>query len=408
MNILEIRKNFPILNTKKSDKQVIYFDSGTTALKHKKVIEEVNMFLNKTPSSNSSSDFAWSKIVTEKSRQARKDIALFMGCKEKEIIFTFGATLGLITVAEMLKQKLKPGDQIICNTQEHVANQLHWWKIAKEVGAVVKMIQMKPNQKLSEIIEDHITEKTKVITFASSTNSTGQKRDIKKISSICREHNIISVIDGAQHIASNKLYVSEWGVDFYIWGAHKLFSMPGLGVIYGRAELLDQLDPPFAGGSSTLDYNIDGEINYKETPYKFEYGTQNTPAIIATGKVCNWLNKIGMDNVQKHILSLQKHFINEIEVLDNFEIYNKGIESANIVMNMKGVSSSDLSDYLAHHNIATRAGDLCSKLNNFCPSNNSIRISFSIYNTKDEIDYLISILKTTTVEKVVETIIGIK
>ena len=403
MNIKQIRKEFPIFQ---NQKDFVYFDNATTSLKHKLAIEAVNNYMSKSTSNFFDSDFSWSKINNQKLQEARKNVAQFMGCSPKEVIFSYGTSSLLHNVSQIIKSIIKPGDQIIINNHEHSANHMPWLKIAKEKKAKLIIIKLKNNQKLHSIINKYINKKTKVIAFSGATNVTGQKREIAKIAKICRKNNIISVVDGAQYAALNKLECNKWNVDFFIWGPHKVYSPPGIGVMYGKYATLEKFPPVILAGSSTNKCNIDGKMELKPIPYCYEYGTQNIPAIIATGEVCKWINKIDVNKISKHVYSLRKYALRQMEKLDNIEIYNSSVKSTTIVFNFKGIPPQDLVDYLGKNNIALRAGDMCAKLTNFAPNNHSARISFAIYNDKKDVNKFIKLLKNKTPQHIVRKLVS--
>ena len=404
MDINKIREEFPIF--KKAKEKFIYFDNATTTLKHQKAIDAINEFMSENTTTFFNSDFSWSRINDKKLKAARSKIAKFMGCDEREVIFSFGATSALINIAEILKPHLKEDDEILINSYEHIANHYTWLKIAKETKAKVKIIKLNPDDKLCDVLEKHITSKTKIIPFAATTNSAGIKRDVEKIAKICRKNNIISVVDGAQHAAYNPIECQKWDIDFFVWGPHKLYSSYGIGIMFGKHSTLEKFPPQILAGGSINTCSIKGELNLKPAPFSYQYGTQNIPAIIAVGEVCQWVQKIGVKKIGEHIFSLRSYALEKLAKISTLEIYNAQFKSSTILFNFKGIAPQDVSDYLGRHNIATKSGDQCAKLNDIAPNNNCVRISFGIYNTKEEVDILVNLLNNTTAQHIIGKIIG--
>ena len=389
------REDFPILN----NNNLIYFDNGATTLKPKCVIDSIIDYNSKYTSNAHRGDYKNSLIVDNLYEETRKKVMEFISAKESsEIVFTSGTTDSLNRIAfGYFKNILKKDDEVLITLSEHASNILPWFVLQKELGIKVKYIKLNENNEVTlENVKSAITKNTKVISLAHITNVIGDIRPIKEISKIAHENNIYMVLDAAQSISHIKVDVQELDVDFMAFSAHKMYSTTGLGILYGKFYLLDKMTPLNYGGGMNAVFTKDGYYELREIPTRLEAGTQNIEAVLALGSVIDYLNSIGMNNIHNYEQDLRKYLINELSKLDFIEIYNKENNSTTVSFNIKGVFSQDTAVYLDKYNICVRAGNHCAKiLNNVFHINNTCRISLSFYNTKEEIDLLINVLKNS-------------
>ena len=374
-----------------------YFDNGATTLKPKCVIDSINDYYTKYCANAHRGDYHISQIVDNLYEGVREKVKDFIHAKEKsEIIFTSGATDGLNRIVfGYFKDKLKEGDEVLLSLSEHASNILPWFELKKEIGIVIKYIDLDSNNEITmDNVKKAITEKTKVISLAYITNVIGDTRPIKEICKYAHQKDILVVVDGAQSISHSNTNVIDDDIDFFVASAHKFYGPTGAGFLYGKFNLLEQMKPLFYGGGMNAMYLKDGYIELREVPTRFEAGTQNIAGIIGMGTAIDYINNIGINNIIKHENNLKEYLITKLKELDNVIIYNEKVKGNIVSFNIKDIFSQDVSVYLDKYNICIRSGNHCSKiLNNILGIDNTCRISFGIYNTKEEIDKLIDVLK---------------
>ena len=376
---------------------LIYFDNGATTLKPKCVIDSINDYYTKYCANAHRGDYHISQIVDNLYEGVREKVKDFIHAKEKsEIIFTSGATDGLNRIVfGYFKDKLKEGDEVLLSLSEHASNILPWFELKKEIGIVIKYIDLDSNNEITmDNVKKAITEKTKAISLAYITNVIGDTRPIKEICKYAHQKDILVVVDGAQSISHSNTNVIDDDIDFFVASAHKFYGPTGAGFLYGKFNLLEQMKPLFYGGGMNAMYLKDGYMELREVPTRFEAGTQNIAGIIGMGTAIDYINNIGINNIIKHENNLKEYLITKLKELDNVIIYNEKVKGNIVSFNIKDIFSQDVSVYLDKYNICIRSGNHCSKiLNNILGIDNTCRISFGIYNTKEEIDKLIDVLK---------------
>ena len=285
---------------------------------------------------------------------------------------------------------LNDGDEVLLSSSEHASNILPWMILSKKKNIKITFIDSKEEKLDINDIKNKITNKTKVISIAHITNVSGDKRDVKSICKLAHEHNILVVIDSAQSIAHVKTDVKDIDADFLAFSAHKMCGPTGVGVLYGKYNLLKKMFPYSYGGGMNLNYD-ENKLILSEIPYRFEAGTANLAGIIGFSEAINMLSEIGIDNIERHDKYLRKYLIKELEKIPYIRIYNKNCEGATIIINMDGVLSGDLGLYLNTKGICVRSGKHCAKMGD--NKEDTVRISLFFYNTYEEIDYLIKVLK---------------
>lgn len=393
---MDYRKDFPFL-----DKNIIYFDNGATSLKPKCVIDKMNEYYLNYPSNAHRGDYSISIKASSEFENAREKLRKFINAKStKEIIFTSGSTESISTVIYgYFMNKLKKGDEVLVTKAEHASIILPWYDLANKIGIKIKFIPLNKDYSFSiDNLINSITPKTKVLSIAEITNVIGDRRDIKKITSICHKNGIKVLIDGAQSLGHIKVDVSDSDVDFFAISAHKMLGPMGVRALYGKEELLNDLDPIKKGGGMTISFDNKDSIIYKELPYKLEAGTQNIAGVIGFGEAIDYINKIGIDNITNYTHELKKYLVEKLKKLDNIIIYNENIEGSTVIINIKDVFSQDTAIYLDKHNICVRSGDHCDKkLKDEINITNTVRISLYFYNTKEEIDKLVEVLNNNNI-----------
>ena len=387
------REDFPMLNN-----DIIYFDNGATTLKPQCVIDSTIKYYSEYTANAHRGDYKNSAIVDKLYEETRDKVRDFIRANDSsEIVFTSGCTESLNWIIQgYFGNNMNKGDEVLITESEHASNILPWFKLAKDKGIVVKYIPLDEGIVTIDNVEKSITDKTKVISIAGITNVLGDTRPIKEISKLAHSKNIKVVVDAAQSIAHSKIDVVDMDIDFMAFSAHKMYGPTGIGVMYGKFELLDSMSAINYGGGMNAIFTSDGYCELREVPVKFEAGTQNIAGIIGLGSCIDYLNKIGITNINKYEHELREYLVKRLKELDNIELYNENIHGTTVAFNIKDVFSQDTAIYLDKYNICVRAGNHCAKiLNNVINVNNTCRISLSFYNTKEEIDKLIEVLKNS-------------
>ena len=387
------REDFPILKN-----ELIYFDNGATTLKPQQVIDAVTDYYTNYTANAHRGDYDNSLKVDMMYEETRTKVKNFIHANsEKEIIFTSGATDSLNRIVfGYMKYNLQPGDEVLITKAEHASNVLPWLELEKEKGIVVKYIPLENHLVTLENVKRSITEHTKVISLAQVTNVLGDVRPIFEIGEFCRENNILLVVDGAQSVPHMEVDVIKLNIDFLAFSAHKMLGPTGVGVLYGKEELLEKMHPTSFGGGMNSTFTSDKIVEYKSLPTRLEAGTPNIAGVIGLGAAIDYLTNIGMDRIQEHEKHLKQYFLEKAKDMNQLVIYNKDLDNGLIAFNIDGIFSQDTAVYLNHYHICVRAGNHCAKiLKEDLLVKNTCRISFYLYNTEEEIDQLIEVLKNS-------------
>lgn len=385
------RDDFLMLNN-----DYIYFDNGATTFKPNSVVNKVVDYYTKYTANSHRGDYDLSQKVDYLYEETRDKVKDFINASSsKEIIFTSGTTMSLnMIVFGFMKYYLQKGDEVLITKAEHASNVLPWLELEKEIGIVVKYIPLKNLKVDLETVKNCITEKTKVISLAYITNVIGDIRPIKEIAKLIHENNGLIVVDGAQSVPHIKTNVIEDDIDFLAFSAHKMLGPTGTGVLYGKYIYLDKMKPIFYGGGMNSRFESTKEIEYKTLPLRLEAGTQNISGVLGLSASIDYLNSIGMNKIHEHELELKNYLLEKLKSIDNITVYNKNTDSGIVVFNIDNIFSEDTSRYLNHYHIFVRAGNHCTKMvKDELGIKNTCRISFYLYNTKEEIDKLIEVLK---------------
>lgn len=388
------RDEFPILN-----QDLIYLDNGATALKPKRVVNKMVDYYEKYTSNIHRGDYNNAIKTNEEYDNVRNIVKDFINAEDpNEIVYTSGTTESLnLAVFGFFKNKLSEGDEVLISKAEHASNVLPWLALEKEKKIKVKYIPLDENYELTlDNLESSLTDKTKVISIAHISNVIGDIRDIEKIGKICKEKNIYFVVDAAQSVSHIPIDVVKANVSFLAFSAHKMTGPTGVGVLYGKKELLKDMEPLKYGGGMNQSFESDNSYILKDYPIKFEAGTPPIAEVIGLGEAIKFITDIGVEKIHDHEYSLKKYLIDNLEKIPNIVLYNKNSKSGIVTFNIKGVFSQDTSVYLNHYNIAIRAGNHCAKiLKDDLNIKNTCRISIYLYNTKEEIDKVIEVLKNS-------------
>ena len=388
------RDDFEILNS-----DLIYFDNGATTLKPKQVVDATVSYYTKYTANAHRGDYDNSLIVDNLYEGIREKTKDFIGAKSaKEVIFTSGATESLnMIVFGFMKYHLKRGDEVLLTKAEHASNVLPWLLLEEELGIKVKYIPLDSDYKVTlDNVKKSITDKTKVISIAHVTNTIGDIRPVKEIGTLCKNNNIYFVLDAAQSAPHMKIDVCDIDVSFLAFSGHKMLGPTGIGVLYGKYELLNELRPMKVGGGMNDYFEVDGSYALRELPTRLEAGTPNIAGVIGFGAAIDYINSIGIDKIESYEKELRSYLVSKLSEIDNVKIYNKNGETGIVIFNLDGVFSQDTSVYLNKYHICVRAGNHCAKiLKDELHIKNTCRISLYFYNTKEEIDKLIEVLKNS-------------
>ncbi len=390
------RDDFNVLNS-----GVIYFDNGATTLKPIVLSEAVSDYYNNYSSNAHRGDYQMSIKASSMYEETRGIVRDLINAEsEKQIAFTSGTTDSINKIVfGYFKKVLNKGDEVLLTKSEHASNLLPWFELADEKGIIIKYIELGDNHEvLLENVIKAISDKTKVISIAHVSNVVGDIRPVKEICEYAHNNGIKVLIDGAQSTPHIKIDVRDLDVDFFVFSAHKMCGPTGVGVIYVKKDILNDIDPIIFGGGMNASFSIDGSKVYKTMPDRLEAGTPNIAGVIGFGYVIKYLMNIGFDKIHKYECELKRYAIKRLKEVNNVIIYNENTESGIVTINYKDIFPQDLSIYLDKYNICTRAGSHCAKiLKDEINIKNTLRISFYFYNTKEEIDRLVEVLKNPNI-----------
>lgn len=385
------REDFPMF-----DNDIIYLDNGATTFKPKCVIDKMTEYYTKYSANAHRGDYDISYKVDVEYENARKLVSRFINAEMDEVVFTSGATESLNMIASgFFEHILEPGDEVLITLSEHASNVLPWFMLARKNGIIVKNIELDSNLHvtLNNVIKA-ITPNTKVISLAHITNVVGDIRPIKEICEYAHEHNIFVVVDGAQSVPHIKTDVKDLDCDFLSFSAHKMCGPTGLGVLYGKHELLENLVPINYGGGMNESFDSVDEVYLKDLPTRLEAGTPNIASVIGFGEAIKYLNNVGMDNITIHEIKLKKYLIEKLKTIPYINIVNDECDSGIIAFNVDGVFAQDVAYFLNKYHICVRAGNHCAKiLKSAIGVKNTVRISMYFYNTYEECDKVYELLK---------------
>ena len=386
----EYRYDFPML---KND--IIYFDNGATTFKPDCVIDAITDYYKNYSANAHRGDYTISYKVDVNYESARKKVAEFINADFEETIFTSGSTESLnMIVNGFFKKILEPGDEVLLTKSEHASNVLPWFKLVNDIGIIVNYIELDDNLHVTmDNLIKSITPNTKVISIAGITNVVGDERPIDDICKFAHANDIFVVVDGAQLVPHKKVDVKKSDIDFLAFSGHKMCGPTGIGVLYGKKEFLEKLEPVNMGGGMNESFDDPDNIYLKELPTRLEAGTPNIAGAIGLGAAVDYLNKIGMDSINNYEKKLKSYLIDKLIKLPYIDIINLESDSGIVSFNIDGIFSQDVAFYLNKYNICVRAGNHCAKiLKDETGVKNSLRVSLYFYNTYEEIDKLVYLL----------------
>lgn len=409
MEVNKIRKDFPILTRTMNDEPLVYLDNGATTLKPKAVIDAVTNYYTYLGANAHRGDYEMSAQVDSSFEEARDRAKKFINAKHREeIVFTSGTSEGLNQIALMVtEQLLNDGDVVLTTESEHASSILPWMQAGSKKGVTVEYISLDEEGKITlENVEKALHDKVKVIALAHVSNVLGFEAPVNDICKLAHEKGILVVVDGAQSTPHITIDVQKMDCDFFCFSAHKMCGPTGVGVMYGKKELLDKLEPVYFGGESNARFNKCGNLILKGSPLKYESGTQPIEGVLGMAAAMDYLDEIGKDNIHTYEVELKEYFLEQIKDMDNIVVYNKNAKSGIVTFNVmdkgKMLFAQDVAGYLNSLGIAVRSGQHCAKLlPEILNTAGTVRASFYIYNTKEEVDKLVDGLKNATIENCV-------
>lgn len=395
MNQNEIIKDFPILQ----NKDIAYLDSGATTQKPVQVLNAVDNFYKNSNANPHRGAYSLSIEATELYENSRTKIAKFINAKHREeVIFTKNATesLNLIAYSYGL-ENVKKDDEIVLSIMEHHSNLVPWQKVAKTTGANLNYMYINKDFEISdEEIESKITDRTKIVGITHVSNVLGTVNNIEKIIKYAHKKGAIVVVDASQSIPHMKIDVQKLDCDFLAFSGHKMLAPLGIGVLYGKKEILNKMTP-FLMGGDMIEYVYEQDTTFAPLPNKFEAGTQNVEGVVGLGAAIDYIENLGYDNIAKIEEEVVKYARQELEKLDFLTLYmtpNKERHQAVISFNIKGVHPHDVASILDSNGVCVRSGNHCAQpLMRFLGIDSTCRASFYFYNTKEDVDKLVDAIK---------------
>ncbi|QRG66960.1 cysteine desulfurase [Brevibacillus choshinensis] len=399
MNAKELRQYFPILHQEVNEHPLVYLDNGATSQKPIQVIEAMDKYYKAFNSNVHRGVHTLGNMATDAYEGAREKVRAFINAREAaEVVFTRGTTSAINTVAYgYARAVLKPGDEIVTTVVEHHANFIPWQQAAKATGATFKFIPLQEDGTVTlDAVRETVTDNTKLVAIHHISNVLGDTTPIKEIAKIAHEHGALLLVDGAQGAPHKKIDVQDLDCDFYAFSAHKMAGPTGVGVLYGKREVLERVEPMEFGGEM-IDFVELYDSTWKELPWKFEGGTPIIAGAIGLGAAIDFLNEIGMENIERHEKHLVKYAMEQMREIEGLTIYGPQQDRSSLItFNLDTVHPHDLATVLDSYGIAVRAGHHCAQpLMRWLNCTATARASFYLYNTEEEVDVLVAGLKKT-------------
>ena len=389
---MDFKKDFPILQ----NRDIAYLDSGATTQKPFQVIKAIDEFYEKNNANPHRGAYALSQDATEAYENTRTRIAEFINSETREqIVFSKNATESLNLIAYSYgMENVKEGDEVVLSIMEHHSNLVPWQKVCKTKNANLKYMYLNGNYEISdEEIESKITDKTKIVGITHVSNVLGTINNVKKVIEVAHKHGAAVVVDASQSIPHMKIDVQDLDCDFLVFSGHKMLAPLGIGVLYGKRELLENMTP-FLMGGDMIEYVYEQETTFASLPNKFEAGTQNVEGVVGLGAAIDYIEKIGydkIDEIEKEVVTYAKDKLSKLNYLELYLTSNEANHSAVISFNVKGVHPHDVASILDSQGICVRSGNHCAQpLMRYFGIDSTCRASFYFYNTKEDVDRLVA------------------
>ncbi|HFI0273289.1 TPA: cysteine desulfurase [Streptococcus suis] len=395
----ECKLDFPILDQIVNDEPLVYLDNAATTQKPQQVLDILADYYQKDNANVHRGVHTLSERSTARYEAARQTVADFIRAKSsKEILFTRGTTTGLNWVAQFARDLLQADDEVIISVQEHHSNIIPWQQACQKTGAKLRYVTLKNGELDMDVLKELLSEKTKFVSLAHISNVLGSVAPIKEIAELVHAVGAYLVVDGAQSTPHMAIDVQDLDVDFFAFSGHKMLGPTGIGVLYGRQELLEQMSPVEFGGEM-IAFVYEQSATWKELPWKFEAGTPNIAGAIGLAAAIDYLNDIGMEHVQQHEEELIAYIWPKLQAIPGLTIYGSQDVSKRtglIAFNLDDLHPHDVATALDYEGVAVRAGHHCAQpLLSYLQVPATVRASFYIYNTKADCDKLVDALLKT-------------
>lgn len=392
-----LKKDFPIFNRKINDKIITYLDSASTTQKPIQVIEAMDKFYREYNANIHRGVYKISAEATQAYEEAHKKVASLINASFEEIIFTRGTTESINLLAYSLCKTLKPGDEIVLTQLEHHSNLVPWQQLAKQFNLKLNFIKIDSECKLDLAhAESIITDKTKIVSVCHISNAVGTINPVKELAKLAHKHNAIFIVDAAQSLPHIPVDVKDLDVDFLAFSGHKMLGPTGIGVLYGKKHLLENLSPFLYGGDMISEVKFE-DSTWNELPWKFEAGTPNIAGAIGLGAAADYLKHASLENIQRHIKEVSDYAVERLTTIPGLTIYcpkDPKDRTGIISFNIEGIHAHDVATLLDREGVCVRGGHHCAMpLMNLLGIQGTVRASFYLYNTFDDVEVLYNALE---------------
>ena len=389
----QIRKDFPMYRNggMYGDRPLHYLDNAATTFKPRQVIEASDRYYTDICANTKRGDYALAHDADVAYDESRETVARFINADPEEVVFTSGDTMGLNFVAYGLMPGLKKGDEIVLSWEEHASNALPWFRVAQITGASIKYVPLTEDGRITpENLKSVVNENTKVVALASISNVLGRPLPVRELARIAHSVGAVYVDDGAQSVPHSETDVRETDVDFLCFSGHKMLGPTGIGVMYGKRERLEGLEPLFYGGEMNARFDSSCSISLSDVPDRFEAGTQNMSGAMGLAEACRYIESIGFRNIRDHERKLKRMAVDGMLANGNAVLYNADSDTGIVTFNINGGFAQDAASYLGDRGVFVRSGTHCAKiLPEFLKTQATVRASMYIYNDEDDVKALV-------------------
>ena len=387
---MDVRKDFPILKRKINGKALVYLDNAATTQKPQQVIDAISEFYENHNANVGRGVHALAREASEMYADARKKVARFINAKPDEIVFTNNTTQGLNMVADSYGQRMGKYDEIAMTVMEHHSSYLPWRRVSERTKAGIKLVDIDDNGILKmKDYEKKVRTNTTVVAAMHVSNVLGTINPVREMAKIAHQNGAVFVMDAAQSVPHMPVDVKRLDCDFMAFSGHKMVGPTGIGVLYGRYDLLEDMEPPLVGGGMVA-RAYPGDVEFLGLPEKFDAGTPNAEGAIGLAAAINYLERLGMDKVQKHEQELTKRALDKLK---GIKVYGPEERAGVIGFNVPGVDADDVAAIMDENGIAIRSGHHCAQpLMRRLRIDGCARMSFYVYNTKEEVDYVVDVI----------------
>ena len=389
----QVRKDFPMYRNggMYGDRPLHYLDNAATTFKPRQVIEASDRYYTDICANTKRGDYALAHDADVAYDESRETVARFINADPEEVVFTSGDTMGLNFVAYGLMPGLKKGDEIVLSWEEHASNALPWFRVAQITGASIKYVPLTEDGRITpENLKSVVNENTKVVALASISNVLGRPLPVRELTRIAHSVGAVYVDDGAQSVPHSETDVRETDVDFLCFSGHKMLGPTGIGVMYGKRERLEGLEPLFYGGEMNARFDSSCSISLSDVPDRFEAGTQNMSGAMGLAEACRYIESIGFRNIRDHERKLKRMAVDGMLANGNAVLYNADSDTGIVTFNINGVFAQDAASYLGDRGVFVRSGTHCAKiLPEFLKTQATVRASMYIYNDEDDVKALV-------------------